>query len=64
LFYFSDEKRGFLHLKISQQNGGYVLGQYSHPFNSVPECIAFYSKQKLNIKDTAHQPLQNPVTRC
>ena len=60
----SDEERGFVHLKILQQNGGYVLGQYSHTFRTIPECIAYYCEHKLNIKDSVHQSLKKPVLRC
>ena len=59
----SDTEAGFIHLRITYHDGGYVLGQYSHPFRTVSECIAFYCEEKLNIKGLAHRCLCTPVSR-
>lgn len=63
IFSCSDTHGGFIHLRVICQAGGYVLGQYSHLFETVPECIAFYCQEKLNIKGARQETLMNPVSR-
>ena len=43
------------------ERAGYVLGQFSAPFNSVPDCIAYYTQQPLTIKHINHRRLGFPV---
>ena len=59
----SPAAHGFIHLKISHGTKGFVLGQFSSPFRSVPECIAFYTQQQLTIKNINHRRLGFPVGR-
>lgn len=59
-----DRKCGFIHLRIADQAGsGFVLGQYSRPFDTLADCIAYYCRRKLNIKGISHETLQFPVSR-
>lgn len=50
-----------MHLKIVCQDNKYILGQFSKPFNTVPEMIHYYSLNKLNIKGAIHKKLLHPV---
>lgn len=59
----SPAAHGFIHLKISNGPKGFVLGQFSCPFRSVPECISFYTQQPLTIKNINHRRLGFPVGR-
>ena len=64
IYYISDRKCGFIHLRIADQAGsGFVLGQYSRPFDTLADCIAYYCRRKLNIKGISHETLQFPVSR-
>lgn len=54
-------KNSFMHLKIVCQNNKYILGQFSKPFDTVPEMIHYYSINKLNIKGAEHKQLLHPV---
>ena len=65
----SDSANGFIHLRIVQETDssnqlGYVLGQFSSHFSTVAECIAFYTKQRLNIRGAEHKKLRYPVPRA
>ncbi|CAH1797007.1 unnamed protein product, partial [Owenia fusiformis] len=53
--------RGFMHMKIVQRNGSYILGQYSQPYPSIPDMICHYSVSKLPIKGAEHMSLLHPV---
>ena len=43
-----------VNLRIVYERSGYVLGQFSSHFQNVPECIFFYTQQRLNIRGTDH----------
>ena len=58
-----DRSSGFIHLRIVYERSGYVLGQFSSHFQTVPECIFFYTQQRLNIRGTEHKKLRFPVSR-
>ncbi|CAI8020170.1 SH2 domain-containing adapter protein B, partial [Geodia barretti] len=58
-----DRSSGFIHLRIVYERSGYVLGQFSSHFQTVPECIFFYTQQRLNIRGTDHKKLRYPVPR-
>ncbi len=52
-----------MHMKI-QQNGdrsGYILGQFSKPFQSIQEMIQFYTRNSLPVKGAEHITLRNPI---
>lgn len=64
-----DSANGFIHLRMVQETDtnnqlGYVLGQFSSHFSTVAECIAFYTKQRLNIRGAEHKKLRYPVPRA
>lgn len=66
---YSDSANGFIHLRMVQETDssnqlGYVLGQFSSHFTTVAECIAFYTKQRLNIRGAEHKKLRYPVPRA
>lgn len=51
----------FMHLKIVCEQNKYILGQFSKPFDTVPEMIHYYSVNKLNIKGAIHKKLLHPI---
>jgi len=60
--------RGFMHMKIvscddagSCGGGHYILGQFSQPFDSIPQMIHHYTINKLPIKGAEHMSLLHPV---
>lgn len=59
--------RGFMHMKIvctgvSDDNvHHYILGQFSQPFDSIPQMIHHYTINKLPIKGAEHMSLLHPV---
>ncbi|XP_057300584.1 SH2 domain-containing adapter protein B-like [Hydractinia symbiolongicarpus] len=50
-----------MHLKISCRDGRYILGVNSRPYDTIPEMIHHYSRNKLNILGDVHVKLQYPV---
>ena len=52
---------GVLHMKIVRHNSSYILGQFSQPFDSVPEMVQFFSQGKLPIRGTDEICLVHPV---
>jgi len=61
-----DVTTGCIHLRMvyeDEPSPGYVLGQFSRHFDKVTECIAFYMKQRLNIRGAEHKRLGYPVPR-
>lgn len=64
LFHCRDESsHGFIHLRITKQKNGYVLGQHSQPFVSLSEMIAYFCQYKLNVRGITHRCLQYPLPR-
>lgn len=53
--------RGFMHMKIVYNDGKFILGQFSKPFDTIPEMIRHYSVNKLPIKGAEHMSLLHPV---
>ncbi|XP_078484447.1 uncharacterized protein LOC100182710 [Ciona intestinalis] len=52
-----------IHMVISSTRDGFwILGEFSAPFHSVPEMIAFYSTHRLKINDTQNISLKYPIT--
>lgn len=51
-----------MHMKIIQHDEGFILGEFSKPFLTIPEMISYYTGHKLNIKGAAHMALMYPVT--
>ena len=50
-----------MHLKIVSKGDKYILGQFSKPFDTVPEMIHYYSINKLNIRGAEHKKLLYPI---
>ena len=53
--------KGFMHMKIVVRDDIYILGQFSQPFESIPQMIHHYSVYKLPIKGAEHMSLLHPV---
>ncbi|KAK3921764.1 SH2 domain-containing adapter protein F [Frankliniella fusca] len=54
--------RGFMHMRIQKdENGRFILGQFSRPFESVPEMIRHFSLNRLPIRGAEHMCLLHPV---
>ncbi|KAJ1522364.1 hypothetical protein ONE63_002655 [Megalurothrips usitatus] len=54
--------RGFMHMRIQKdENGRFILGQFSRPFESVPEMIRHFSVNRLPIRGAEHMCLLHPV---
>jgi len=56
-------KNETMHLKIScrKNDGKYILGVNSRPYDTIPEMIHHYSRNKLNIRGAEHVKLEYPV---
>lgn len=52
---------GFLHMKIVNLDGKFILGQFSQPFDSIPQMIEFYCLSKLPIKGSENISLVHPL---
>ena len=52
-----------MHMKIRQDpgSGKFILGQFSKPFESIPQMIQHYSLTKLPIRGAEHMSLLHPV---
>lgn len=51
-----------MHMKIVRSaEGQYILGQFSKPFDSIPEMVHFYTQHKLPIRGAEHMSLMHPV---
>lgn len=51
-----------MHMRIQRApEGGFVLGQFSRPFPSVPEMVAHYTASRLPIRGAEHMCLVSPV---
>ncbi|KAG5874574.1 hypothetical protein JTB14_009870 [Gonioctena quinquepunctata] len=55
--------RGFMHMRIQKNcgDGSFILGQFSKPFNSIPEMIKHFSVNRLPIRGAEHMCLLQPV---
>lgn len=61
-FWTPRSARGFMHMKIvHNEDGKFILGQFSKPFESIPEMINHYALNKLPIKGAEHMSLLYPV---
>ena len=50
-----------MHMKIVNRDKRFILGQFSQPFDSIPQMIHHYSRNKLPIKGAEHMSLLHPV---
>ncbi|KAK6631537.1 hypothetical protein RUM44_006064 [Polyplax serrata] len=54
--------KGFMHMRIQMDNSGqFILGQFSKPFDSIPDMIRHYSINRLPIRGAEHMCLLKPV---
>uniref|UniRef100_A0A8D8WT80 SH2 domain-containing adapter protein D n=2 Tax=Cacopsylla melanoneura TaxID=428564 RepID=A0A8D8WT80_9HEMI len=55
--------RGFMHMKIQQvpDTGKFVLGQFSSPFDTIPQMIKHYAENRLPILGAEHMCLLHPM---
>jgi len=51
-----------MHMRIQRDElGRFILGQFSRPFDSVPEMIKHFSLNRLPIRGAEHMCLLHPV---
>ena len=51
-----------IHMVISRtRDVQWILGEFSAPFHSVPEMVAYYATHRLKISDTLQISLQYPL---
>ena len=50
-----------MRIQIDNNSGQFILGQFSKPFNSIPDMIRHYSVNKLPIRGAEHMCLLKPV---
>lgn len=55
--------RGFMHMRIQRNDdlNAYVLGQFSKPFETIPEMVRHFSVNRLPIRGAEHMCLLHPV---
>ncbi|KAG7198003.1 hypothetical protein KM043_016228 [Ampulex compressa] len=55
--------RGFMHMRIQKNEdlNAYILGQFSKPFESIPEMVRHFSVNRLPIRGAEHMCLLHPV---
>ena len=61
VFVWYRSSRGFMHMKIVNRDGKFILGQFSQPFDNIPQMIHHYSRNKLPIKGAEHMNLIRPI---
>lgn len=52
-----------MHLRISLENGMYILGENSKPFPTVPEMIDHYTRCELPVLKADRIKLLHPIPR-
>ncbi|XP_046413804.1 uncharacterized protein LOC124176482 [Neodiprion fabricii] len=55
--------RGFMHMRIqrNEELNAYILGQFSKPFETIPEMVRHFSVNRLPIRGAEHMCLLHPV---
>ncbi|GAB0088612.1 uncharacterized protein DMENIID0001_030690 [Sergentomyia squamirostris] len=54
--------KGFMHMRIQKNDAGqYILGQFSRPFDSIPEMIRHFCLNRLPIRGAEHMVLLEPI---
>ncbi|XP_055380418.1 hybrid signal transduction histidine kinase A-like [Condylostylus longicornis] len=54
--------KGFMHMRIQRNEANqYILGQFSRPFDSVPEMIRHFCINRLPVRGAEHMCLLDPV---
>ena len=53
-----------MHMKIvANDDGRFILGQFSQPFHSIAQMVHYYTVNRLPIKGAEHISLAVPVPR-
>lgn len=52
-----------MHMRIQKSDdlNAYILGQFSKPFESIPEMVRHFSVNRLPIRGAEHMCLLHPV---
>lgn len=54
--------KGFMHMRIQRNEAGqYILGQFSRPFETVPDMIRHFCLNRLPVRGAEHMCLIEPV---
>ncbi|XP_063710085.1 tyrosine-protein kinase Fer isoform X3 [Culicoides brevitarsis] len=55
--------KGFMHMRIqrSDDSNKYILGQFSRPFDTIPEMIQHFCLNRLPVRGAEHMCLVKPV---
>ncbi|XP_054730030.1 uncharacterized protein LOC129238842 [Anastrepha obliqua] len=54
--------KGFMHMRIQRNDTGqYILGQFSRPFEAVPDMIRHFCLNRLPVRGAEHMCLIEPV---
>ncbi|XP_033229485.1 uncharacterized protein LOC117181025 [Belonocnema kinseyi] len=55
--------RGFMHMRIQKHEDikAFILGQFSKPFDTIPEMVRHFSVNRLPIRGAEHMCLLHPV---
>ncbi|XP_051156156.1 uncharacterized protein LOC127278465 isoform X1 [Leptopilina boulardi] len=55
--------RGFMHMRIQRHEdlNAFILGQFSKPFDTIPEMVRHFSVNRLPIRGAEHMCLLHPV---
>lgn len=63
IFLENRSAKGFMHMRIQKctDSNGFILGQFSSPFETIPHMIKFYSSNQLPIRGAEHMCLVQPV---
>lgn len=55
LLMFKRSAKGFMHMRIQQNDTGkYILGEFSQPFESVPDIIKHFCLNRLPVRGAEH----------
>lgn len=58
---FFRSAKGFIHIRIIQSREQNYLGQSDRPFDTIPDLIRHYTRNKLPVKGAEHIGLIRPV---
>lgn len=50
-----------MRIQRADDSGQYILGQFSKPFDSIPEMIRHFTLNRLPVRGAEHMCLSKPV---
>jgi len=50
-----------MRIQLEPESKKYILGQFSKPFDSIPDMVRHYSVNRLPIRGAEHMCLHKPV---